>query len=58
MTDPLVALREALEAIIGEALEVTEYQHGNPHSVLDAIVARARAALDSIEEGSHELRPT
>jgi hypothetical protein len=38
-------LRKALVGILGEAEEYTMYQHGNPVTVLDAVVRRARAAL-------------
>jgi hypothetical protein len=44
--DPLVA---ALDDIVGECEEWTEYQHGNPSRIIDAILARARAALAATE---------
>lgn len=40
-------LGDVLRGIEGEAMEVIEYQHGNPYKALEAIVARVRAVVDA-----------
>jgi hypothetical protein len=47
MDAEIARLRAELEGILGEAEEVTIYQHGRPWGSLDAIVVRCRRALAS-----------